>query len=65
MTKYLKSRGLPLEEGNILKRKTHARMQSQEFVKISDAKLLIENPKERARFNLLSDYGSNIENYLK
>ena len=32
---------------------------------IKPSKPLIENPKERAKYNLLFDYGRDIDNYLK
>jgi len=39
-------------------------MLSQDIV-LKTAKIHIDDPKERAKFNLRSDYGIEIDNYLK
>ncbi len=63
MIKYIKSKCLPLEEITLNKKKSHSRIPSLEAAK--PVKPFIEDPKERARQNLLSDYGTDIDNYLK
>jgi hypothetical protein len=58
---------MPLEEGSQSKKKSHSRMPSLELAKNTHQKpaAVIENPKERAKFNLVNDYGNDIDNYLK
>lgn len=63
MIKYIKSKCNPLEEVSLTKKKSHSRIPSLETVKSN--KNSIEGPKERARHNLLTDYGTDIDNYLK
>jgi len=50
---------MPLEEGSLSKKKSHSRMPSLDLVKPCNLKpsIVFENPKERAKYNLVNDYG--------
>ena len=63
--KYLKSRCMPLEVTMIPKRKISSNLTiSNQLAKIVVLPIF-DNPKEKARYNLISDYGVDIDSYLK
>lgn len=62
--KYLKSRCMPLEVTMVPRRKISSNIATSNNLILKQVLPTFENPQEKAKYYLVSDYGTDINSYL-